>query len=85
MRISWKRGGALYYSVGEEWHVLIITSKGSSRELAKYFCLAYNSRSKDQIHPDKTWVKFRELVYKNTNAALDLESTKTNKAQEDKP
>ena len=64
--------GAIYYSVGENKHLLLITSTTSTPILAKYYCLAYDDQSKAPLTPVKVWAKYREVIHKFTNADLDL-------------
>jgi hypothetical protein len=64
--------GAIYYAVGEKKHLLLITSTASTPVLAKYYCVAFDDIGEAPLTPIKVWVKYREVIHKFTNTALDL-------------
>lgn len=66
--------GALYYSVGDGKHVLLVTSENSQPGLGKYYCLGFDSKSKTPNVPVKAWVTYKEVVYKFTHVPIPMES-----------
>ena len=64
--------GAIYYSVGDGKHVLLITSINSQPDIAKYYCLGFDSNSKTPNVPVKAWVTYKEIIHKFTNVPISI-------------
>ena len=64
--------GAIYYSIGEGRHVLLITSDNSLPNLGKYYCLGFDPSSKTPNIPVKAWVTYKEVIHKFTNVPIPI-------------
>jgi hypothetical protein len=64
--------GAIYYSVGDGKHVLLITSDSSQPNMGKYYCLGFDSKSKTPNVPLKAWVTYKEVIHKFTHVPITI-------------
>ena len=77
--------GAIYYSIGDDKHVLLITSNKSRHNLSKYYCLGFDSKSKTPNVPVKAWVTYKEVIFKFTHVPIATVAPKVEQGGVEQP